>query len=106
METEGIGMAGGQINIDPAEIEEAAAWLRNQKEMMQQSLQEADSKMADVVAAAYSTPGSETKFKPYWDEYNTGTKQAIEGLEGVSEFLKAVAEAFVSTDDQTAGSIG
>ncbi|MFI1393702.1 WXG100 family type VII secretion target [Streptomyces sp. NPDC020681] len=96
----------GKISIDPTEIEEAATWLRNQKEQLQQSLQEADTKMADVVAAAYSTPGSETKFKPYWDEYNTGTKNAIEGLEGVSSFLKAVAEAFVGTDDQTAGSIG
>lgn len=96
----------GKINIDPEEIEEAAAWLRNQKESLQQALREADTKMADVVAAAYSTPGSETKFKPYWEEYNTGTKDAIEGLEGVSAFLKAVADAFVSTDDQTAGSIG
>ncbi|MFJ4827291.1 WXG100 family type VII secretion target [Streptomyces bacillaris] len=96
----------GRITIEPSEIEEAASWLRNQKELLQQGLQEADTKMADVVAAAYSTPGSETKFKPYWDEYNTGTKNAIEGLEGVSNFLQAVANAFVSTDDQTAGSIG
>ncbi|CAM5239954.1 WXG100 family type VII secretion target [Streptomyces microflavus] len=96
----------GRITIEPSEIEEAASWLRNQKELLQQGLQEADTKMADVVAAAYSTPGSETKFKPYWDEYNTGTKNAIEGLEGVSNFLQAVSNAFVSTDDQTAGSIG
>ncbi|MGP4112116.1 WXG100 family type VII secretion target [Streptomyces sp. 4N509B] len=99
-------MAGGQINIDPDEIDAAAAWLRNQKEMMQQGLQEADTKMSEVVAAAYSTPGSETKFKPYWEQYNSSTKQAIEGLEGVSQFLSAVAAAFVDTDDQTAGSIG
>ncbi|MFE5819985.1 WXG100 family type VII secretion target [Streptomyces sp. NPDC056479] len=96
----------GPININPEDIEEAANWLRTQKETLQQGLQEADTKMADVVAAAYSTPGSETKFKPYWDEYNTGTKSAIEGLEGVSQFLSSVARAFVDTDDQTAGSIG
>jgi uncharacterized protein YukE len=96
----------GRIAIDPAEIEEASTWLRNQKEALQQSLQEADTKMADVVSAAYATPGSETKFKPYWDEYNTSTRNAIEGLEGVSQFLGSVARAFVDTDDQTAGSIG
>lgn len=99
-------MASGEINIDPAAMEEAATWLRNQKEMMQQSLLEADQKMGDVVAAAYSTPGSETKFRPFWEEYNSSTRQAIEGLEGVSEFLRQVSEAFVSTDDQTAGAIG
>ncbi|MDB1087113.1 WXG100 family type VII secretion target [Streptomyces sp. ACA25] len=99
-------MAAGQINIDPAAMEEAATWLRNQKEMMQQSLLEADQKMSDVVAAAYSTPGSETKFRPFWEEYHTSTRSAIEGLEGVSEFLRQVSEAFVSTDDQTSGAIG
>jgi uncharacterized protein YukE len=96
----------GLMNIDPEAINEAAAYVRNQKEMLQQGLHEVDSKMADIVAAAYNTPGAEKKFKPYWDEYNNGTKNAIEGLEGVSSFLKSVSEAFVSTDDQTAGSIG
>jgi uncharacterized protein YukE len=94
------------MNIDPQEIESAAAFLRNQKEALQQGLHEADAKMADIVAAAYKTPGSETKFKPYWDEYNTGTRNAIEGLEGISKYLQAVSDAFVGTDDQTAGAIG
>ncbi|MEV7524604.1 WXG100 family type VII secretion target [Streptomyces sp. NPDC091371] len=96
----------GRINIEPEEIEAAAAWLRNQKEMMQQSLQEANTKMEEVVAAAYATPGSETKFKPFWEEYKTGTNDAIEGLQGVGDFLDKVAAAFVDTDDQTAGAIG
>ncbi|MFF2810237.1 hypothetical protein ACFVT2_24315 [Streptomyces sp. NPDC058000] len=51
-------------------------------------------------------PGSETKFRPFWEEYKNGTEKAIEGLQGVSEFIKQVADAFVDTDDQTAGSIG
>ncbi|MFK0044031.1 WXG100 family type VII secretion target [Streptomyces sp. NPDC090741] len=99
-------MPNGTINIDPSEIEEAANWLRNQKEMMQQSLQEANTKMDEVVAAAYATPGSETKFKPFWEEYKKGTGDAIEGLQGVSEFLDKVAAAFVDTDDQTTSGIG
>ncbi|WP_371529118.1 hypothetical protein OG302_26910 [Streptomyces sp. NBC_01283] len=32
--------------------------------------------------------------------------KAIEGLQGVSEFIKQVADAFVDTDDQTANSVG
>ncbi|KAB1140843.1 WXG100 family type VII secretion target [Streptomyces luteolifulvus] len=92
--------------MDPEDIEEAANWLRNQKETLRQGLLEADTKMADVVAAAYSAPGSETRFRPYWNEYNTGTRDALQGLEGVSRFLSSVARAFVDTDDQTAGSIG
>ncbi|MFF2518256.1 WXG100 family type VII secretion target [Streptomyces sp. NPDC058086] len=87
------------IKIDQEDIEEAANWLRNQRETLQQGLQEADTKMASVIAAAYSTPGSETRFGPYWNEYNTGTRDAIQGLEGVSQFLSSVVRAFVDPDD-------
>ncbi|BDH09486.1 MULTISPECIES: WXG100 family type VII secretion target [Streptomyces] len=99
-------MAGGNIQISPDEMREAATWLQNQKEQMQQSLHEANTKMDEMVEAAYSTPGAESKFRPYWEEYKNGTQNAIEGLHGVSEFIKQVADAFVDTDDQTSGSIG
>jgi len=99
-------MAGQQIALDPEEVRAASQFLLQQRETLQQGLQEADTKMADLVQAAYSTPGSETKFKPFWDEYINGTKQAIDGIEGVSRFLDQTAQAFVDTDDQTAGSIG
>ncbi|MFH8368279.1 WXG100 family type VII secretion target [Streptomyces sp. NPDC018031] len=99
-------MAGGNIRISPDEMREAATWLQTQKELMQQSLLEANTKMDEMVEAAYATPGSETKFRPFWEEYKNGTQEAIEGLNGVSEFIKKVAEAFVTTDDQTSGAIG
>ncbi|MFE5922329.1 hypothetical protein [Streptomyces sp. NPDC056468] len=94
--------------MDPEDIEEAAHWLRNQRETLRRGLLGADTRMADVVAAAHSTPGSETRFRPYWNEYNMGTRDALQGLEGVSKFLSSVARAFVDTDAQnrTAGSIG
>ncbi|MBP2048363.1 hypothetical protein J2Z21_001287 [Streptomyces griseochromogenes] len=62
--------------------------------MTQQSLQEANTRMEGVVEAAYATPGSETKFKPYWDAYRTSTDKAIEGLQGVSD-VQQVSDAFV-----------
>ncbi|CAM5330084.1 WXG100 family type VII secretion target [Streptomyces chartreusis] len=94
--------------MDPEDIEEAAHWLRNQRETVRRGLLEANTRMADVVAAVYSTRGSETRFRPYWNEYNMGARDALQGLEGVSKLLSSVARAFVDTDDQnqTAGSIG
>ncbi|MGW8400346.1 WXG100 family type VII secretion target [Streptomyces lydicus] len=86
-------MAGGNIKISPDEMREASTWLQNQKELMQQSLHEANTKMDEMVEAAYATPGSESKFRPYWEEYKNGTEKAIEGLQGVSEFIKQVADA-------------
>ncbi|MDI3405754.1 MULTISPECIES: WXG100 family type VII secretion target [Streptomyces] len=99
-------MADGNIKISPDEMREASAWLKTQKELMQQSLHEANTKMEEMVEAAYATPGSETKFRPFWEEYKNGTQEAIEGLQGVSEFIQQVADAFVDTDSQTSGAIG
>ena len=99
-------MAGGNIRISPDEMREASTWLQNQKELMQQSLHEANTKMDEMVEAAYATPGSESKFRPYWEGSQERHREGDRGPEGVSEVIKQVADAFVDTDDQTSGSIG
>ena len=96
----------GQMTLDPDAVKEFATYLRQQKEDLLQALREADTRMADTVEASYNTPGSERKFKPYWEEYINGTNQAIEGIEGVSQFLDQTLQSFVDTDDATANSIG
>ncbi|MEV0117329.1 WXG100 family type VII secretion target [Streptomyces sp. NPDC050844] len=95
----------GPMNIDPEEMDAAAAWLSNQKNQMQQALDEANNKMDEVVQAAYNTPGSKEKFAPYWSDFKTGLSKGIDDLEQVSEFLKKVAAAFVDTDDQSTSGI-
>ncbi|MFG2297774.1 WXG100 family type VII secretion target [Streptomyces sp. NPDC048603] len=94
------------IKIEPEEITAAAQWLSNQKEMMRTALDEANTKMDEVVQAAYNTPGSQEKFAPYWQDFKTGLDKGINDLEQVSQFLTKVAEAFVQTDEQTTAGIG
>ncbi|WP_405591332.1 WXG100 family type VII secretion target [Streptomyces sp. NBC_01092] len=96
----------GGINVEPEEIQAAAAWLSNQREQMQQALTDANTKMNEVVEAAYATPGSREKFAPYWEDFKNGLDKGIGDLEQVSEFLKQVAQAFVDTDQQTSSGIG
>ncbi|WP_250007574.1 WXG100 family type VII secretion target [Actinoplanes sp. M2I2] len=96
----------GQMILDPEEVKAFAQYLLQQRENLQSALQEADTRMAETVEASYNTPGSESKFKPFWEEYITGTKQAIDGIEGVSQFLDQTLQKFVETDDATAGAIG
>ncbi|GLY00674.1 MULTISPECIES: WXG100 family type VII secretion target [Actinoplanes] len=96
----------GQMTLDPEAVQAFAQYLLQQRETLQSALQEADTRMAETIEASYNTPGSESKFKPFWEEYISGTKQAIDGIEGVSQFLEQTLQRFVETDDATAGSIG
>lgn len=96
----------GQMILDPEAVQAFAQYLLQQRENLQSALQEADTRMAETVEASYNTPGSESKFKPFWEEYITGTKQAIDGIEGISQFLDQTLQRFVETDDATAGAIG
>jgi uncharacterized protein YukE len=96
----------GQMILDPEAVQAFAQYLLQQRENLQSALQEADTRMAETVEASYNTPGSESKFKPFWEEYINGTKQAIDGIEGISQFLDQTLQKFVETDDATAGAIG
>ncbi|GAA1610257.1 WXG100 family type VII secretion target [Actinoplanes couchii] len=96
----------GQLILDPEAVQAFSQYLLQQRENLQSALQEADTRMAETIEASYNTPGSESKFKPFWEEYITGTKQAIDGIEGISQFLDQTLQRFVETDDATAGAIG
>jgi uncharacterized protein YukE len=96
----------GQMTLDPEAVKAFAQYLLQQRENIQAALQEADTRMAETVEAAYNTPGSETKFKPFWEEYMSGARQQIDGIEGMSQFLDQTLQRFVETDDATAGAIG
>ncbi|MDH3039333.1 hypothetical protein [Streptomyces sp. TRM75561] len=81
-----------QVTVDRREIEEAKTWLVRQSALLQQGLQEAETRLAKVIAAAYCTPESDVKFTPYWGEYNMSAKNAMQGLEGVGRFLSSFAQ--------------
>ncbi|MFF9490425.1 hypothetical protein [Streptomyces sp. NPDC014676] len=87
-----------QVTVDRREIEEARTWLIHQSALLQQGLQEAETRMAKVIAAAYCTPESDVKFTPYWGEYNMSAKNAMEGLEGVGRFLSSFARGLEKED--------
>lgn len=99
-------MAGnGNIRVSPEEMTEAAGWMDNQRQRMQDAIREAKNKIDHVVDNSYDTPQSKAKFEPMWDNYQKQLEQGVDEMQQISDYLKKTAEAFVSTDDQTAGGI-
>ncbi|AVZ76540.1 hypothetical protein SLUN_34355 [Streptomyces lunaelactis] len=89
------------IKVSPEEMREAASWMDNQRERMQEAIREAKNKIDHVVDNSYDTPQSKAKFEPMWDNYQRELESGVEEMRQISEFLKKTADAFVDTDDQT-----
>ncbi|MEU8485835.1 MULTISPECIES: WXG100 family type VII secretion target [unclassified Streptomyces] len=100
-------MAGtGNIKVSPDEMREAATWMDNQRQRMQDAIREAKNKIDHVVENSYDTPQSKAKFQPMWDSYQKQLEQGVDEMQQIGDYLKKTADAFVSTDDQTGGGIG
>lgn len=94
------------IKVSPEEMREAATWMDNQRERMQEALREAKNKIDQVVDNSYDTPQSKAKFQPMWDNYQRSLETGIGEMTQIAEYLKKTADAFVDTDDQTTAGMG
>lgn len=99
-------MANGNIRVSPDEMREAASWMDNQKQRMQDAIKEAKNKIDHVVDNSYDTPQAKAKFEPMWDTYQRQLEQGVEEMTQISDYLKKTADAFVQTDDSTTSGIG
>lgn len=93
------------INVSYQEMRDAALRLSQGKEDMTTKLTELDTLVNNLVASGYITEQSSVAFDQSFDQFIIGTKQAVEGLEGLSKYLIAAAEALESTDAGLAKSI-
>ncbi|NUK21292.1 WXG100 family type VII secretion target [Streptomyces lunaelactis] len=96
------------IKVSPEEMREAASWMDNQRERMQEAIREAKNKIDHVVDNSYDTPQSKAKFEPMWDNYQRELESGVEEMRQISEFLKKTADAFVDChhDGQCYGQSG
>jgi WXG100 family type VII secretion target len=93
------------LNVTYAEMESAATNLSNGKADIEGRLTQLKSSIDNLVQSGYVTGKSSPAFQAAYDEFNTGVLKTIEGLEGMSQFLKAAAQAMSDTDQQLASAI-
>lgn len=93
------------INVTYDDMRDAAAQLNQGKEDITTKLTELDTRINNLVASGYVTDQSSVAFDQSFDQFIVGVKQAVEGLEGLSKYLIAAADALHSTDEGLAKSI-
>ncbi|PWR11050.1 hypothetical protein DKT68_07100 [Micromonospora acroterricola] len=93
-------------HIVSEDIQESASWLKQNMQTLLDGMTQAKSKIDTLIQGGYNTPGAQQQFGPYFEEYKGSVDQTLHGMEGISQYLTQVSDAFSDTDTQTASSLG
>ncbi|GLZ81188.1 hypothetical protein Afil01_59950 [Actinorhabdospora filicis] len=91
-----------EFYIDSAETESTSASLQSKFHDLVNTINMAKSDVDALIANGYKTPAAEQKFGPYFAEFHQGVQKVLEGLDGISQYVKAVGTAFEGTDTELA----
>lgn len=94
------------VNVTYPQMQDAAARLRNGRVEIDDLLSRLKSQVDGLVADGYVTDASSKRFQASYDEFTTGARTAIAGLEGMSSHLTTAAQAFQDADTQLASALG
>ncbi|MGI9001328.1 MAG: WXG100 family type VII secretion target [Pseudonocardia sp.] len=88
------------MNVTYEEMRNAGRQLQAGQNDIESRLTQLKSQVDQLVSGGYVTDVSSKQFQTSYDEFNTGARKTIEGLEGMNQYLNAAADAFQQTDQQ------
>lgn len=93
------------VNVTFADMKDAAGRLRNGQHEMETKLQELGTIIDNLVGSGFVTDQASGAYQEQFHQFQTGTKQAVDALEGLATYLEKAADALADTDTQLANSI-
>ncbi len=93
------------LNVTYADMQDAAKRIDAGQSDIETKLRELKTLVDSLVTGGYVTDSSSKAFESSYTEFNDGATKTISGLEGISQYLNAAAEALRSTDEELARSI-
>jgi WXG100 family type VII secretion target len=94
------------VNVTYEEMRDAANKLKSGEDEIRSKLESLHSMIQNLINEGYVTDSSSKKFNDNYEEFNTGVNKTIEGLDGMSQYLKAAADAFQQADEDLAKAQG
>jgi WXG100 family type VII secretion target len=94
------------VNVTYQEMEEAANKLTQGRTEIDSMLTQLKSLVDQLVSGGYVTDSSSKSFQGSYEEFTTGAKATIEGLDGMGNYLKTAAATFRDADEQLASALG
>ena len=93
------------LNVTFDDMEKAALDLADGHSEIEGKLTQLKNGIDSLVNGGYVTDKSSKAFDHSYTEFNTGVKQVLEGLTGMSGYLKQAAQALADTDEQLAAAL-
>ncbi|WP_368499005.1 WXG100 family type VII secretion target [Herbiconiux sp. A18JL235] len=93
------------LNVTYEEMTEAAGRLDTGRDQMTTTLTDLRRLIDQLVANGFQTQMASGAFDDTYEKFTNGTTQAVEGLQGLSQFLRSAAEAMQKTDEELAKAI-
>lgn len=90
------------INVTYADMQDAAKRLTAGQSDIESKLTELKNLVNNLVTGGYVTDTSSKAFDASYTEFNEGATKTISGIEGISQYLTAAADALQSTDEELA----
>jgi WXG100 family type VII secretion target len=93
------------LNVTYGDMRDAASRLQSGKDDLIGKLTELQTLVNNLVSGGYVTDASSGAFNESYNQFTTGTKTAVEGLDGLSQYLTKAAEALQTTDQELANAL-
>ncbi|MEU6351969.1 WXG100 family type VII secretion target [Streptomyces sp. NPDC047072] len=91
--------------IDDQKMAGTAATTMNEYDIAKAQLAKIKADLDALTADGYNTPSAQTDFKPFVEEFTGTYTQVMEGLTGISNYVKKYGEAMVQMDSDMGSSL-
>lgn len=93
------------LNVTYDELRDSAQRLLAGKDDLHQKLAELSNLVNNLTASGFQAEQSSAAYRDSFEQFTTGTRSAIDGLDGLSKFLVSAADALQQTDEGLASAI-
>ena len=93
------------LNVTYDDLRDAAQRLIAGKDDLHQKLAELSNLVQTLTANGFQAEHSSAAYRDSFEQFTTGTRSAIDGLDGLSKFLVSAADALQQTDEGLASAI-
>jgi WXG100 family type VII secretion target len=90
------------LNVTYGDMRDSATRLNNGEQDIETKLRELKTLVDGLVSGGYVTDQSSVAFGSSYQDFNEGATKTIQGLEGMSQYLTAAADALEQTDSELA----
>jgi WXG100 family type VII secretion target len=94
------------MNVTYSEMTDAANRLISGKDDITAKLHELQNLVNSLVQGGFVTDSASGAFHTSYEQFTKGTTEAVNGLDGMSQFLTKAADALQNVDSELAKGIG